>query len=64
LPESQSAPVGRMLDREPLWETPWLEPYPDAALEGLADRAAGPEALYRMKEAVAVQILAEANAGD
>ena len=35
---------------EPLW----LEPYPDTLLEGLPDVAAGPEARYEAKEAVAL----------
>jgi RNA polymerase sigma-70 factor (ECF subfamily) len=35
---------------EPLW----LEPYPDELLEGIADRAPGPEARYETKEAVAL----------
>jgi RNA polymerase sigma-70 factor, ECF subfamily len=35
---------------EPLW----LEPYPDALLEGLPDTASGPEARYEAKEAVAL----------
>ncbi len=35
---------------EPLW----LEPYPDTLLEGLADRADGPDARYETKEAVAL----------
>jgi RNA polymerase sigma-70 factor (TIGR02960 family) len=30
----------------------WLQPYPDALLEGLPDRAPGPEARYETKEAV------------
>jgi RNA polymerase sigma-70 factor (ECF subfamily) len=33
---------------EPLW----LEPYPDVMLEGIADRAPGPDARYETKEAV------------
>jgi RNA polymerase sigma-70 factor (ECF subfamily) len=37
-----------------LGEPLWLEPYPDALLEGVADVAAGPEARYEMKEAVAL----------
>jgi RNA polymerase sigma-70 factor (ECF subfamily) len=30
----------------------WLQPYPDELLEGLPDRAAGPDARYETKEAV------------
>jgi RNA polymerase sigma-70 factor (ECF subfamily) len=32
----------------------WLEPYPDALLEGIADQAPGPEARYEHKEAIAL----------
>ncbi len=35
-------------------EPVWLEPYPDALLEGLPDTGAGPEAQYEAKEAVAL----------
>ena len=35
---------------EPLW----LEPYPDVMLEGIADRAPGPDTRYETKEAVAL----------
>jgi RNA polymerase sigma-70 factor (TIGR02960 family) len=35
------------------WAEPiWLQPYPDTLLEGLPDRAAGPDARYETKEAV------------
>jgi RNA polymerase sigma-70 factor (TIGR02960 family) len=37
-----------------LSEPLWLEPYPDAMLEGLADMAPAPEARYETKEAVAL----------
>jgi RNA polymerase sigma-70 factor (TIGR02960 family) len=36
----------------------WLEPYPDALLEGLADAAAGPEARYETREAVGLAFTA------
>jgi RNA polymerase sigma-70 factor (TIGR02960 family) len=39
-------------------EPVWLEPYPDAMLEGLADSAASPEALYETREAVALAFVA------
>ncbi len=52
LPETHGPPA----DHAPLGaadaEIAWLEPYPDAALEGIADVAPGPEARYEMREAV------------
>ncbi|MBV9606802.1 MAG: sigma-70 family RNA polymerase sigma factor [Solirubrobacterales bacterium] len=33
-------------------EIPWLEPYPDALLEGVPDAAPGPDARYEAREAV------------
>ena len=36
----------------------WLEPYPDVLLEGIADRAPGPEARYEHKEATALAFVA------
>jgi RNA polymerase sigma-70 factor (TIGR02960 family) len=33
-------------------EEVWLEPYPDALVDGLPDRSAGPEARYETREAV------------
>jgi RNA polymerase sigma-70 factor (ECF subfamily) len=38
---------------EPLW----LEPFPDALLEGVPDRAPGPEARYEMRESVSLAFL-------
>jgi RNA polymerase sigma-70 factor (ECF subfamily) len=35
-------------------EIPWLEPYPDLLLEGLADATPGPEARYEAKESIAL----------
>jgi RNA polymerase sigma-70 factor (TIGR02960 family) len=35
----------------------WLEPYPDALLEGIVDNAAGPEARYETREAVTLAFL-------
>lgn len=44
------APTGR-------GETPWLEPYPDTLLEGLADAAAGPQARYEAREAISLAFI-------
>jgi RNA polymerase sigma-70 factor (ECF subfamily) len=40
-----------------LSEVLWLEPYPDALLEGLADSAPGPEARYETREAVSLAFI-------
>jgi RNA polymerase sigma-70 factor (ECF subfamily) len=39
-------------------EPTWLEPYPDALLEGIADTAAGPEARYDTRESVGLAFVA------
>ena len=38
-------------------EVLWLEPYPDALLEGIMDSTAGPEARYETREAVTLAFL-------
>jgi RNA polymerase sigma-70 factor (ECF subfamily) len=38
-------------------EPPWLEPYPDVLLEGIADRSPGPDARYETREAVALAFI-------
>ena len=40
-----------------LGELLWLEPYPDALLEGLADTGPGPEARYEMMESVSLAFI-------
>jgi RNA polymerase sigma factor (sigma-70 family) len=40
-----------------LGEVPWLEPYPDALLEGLADAAPGPETRYEATEAISLAFI-------
>jgi RNA polymerase sigma-70 factor (ECF subfamily) len=35
----------------------WLEPYPDALLEGIPDRAPGPDTRYETKEAIALAFI-------
>jgi RNA polymerase sigma-70 factor (TIGR02960 family) len=39
-------------------EVTWLQPYPDALLEGIADTAPGPEARYQATEAVELAFVA------
>jgi RNA polymerase sigma-70 factor (TIGR02960 family) len=41
-----------------LGEVPWLEPYPDLLLEGLADTAPGPETRYEAREAISLAFVA------
>jgi RNA polymerase sigma-70 factor (ECF subfamily) len=41
-----------------LGEVPWLEPYPDLLLEGLADTAPGPETRYEAMEAISLAFVA------
>ena len=62
LPEMQSPPTEKMPDREPATEVPWLEPYPDSALEGVADRSPGPDLRYEMREAVQLAFIARYSA--
>src|SRR5579863_2329435 len=38
-------------------EPPWLEPYPDVLLEGIADPSPGPDVRYETKEAVALAFI-------
>ena len=41
------------------WNEPlWLEPYPDALLEGIPDAAPGPEARYETREGIALAFVA------
>jgi RNA polymerase sigma-70 factor, ECF subfamily len=58
LPEEVGPPAGAMPGGEPVTEVAWLEPYPDSALEGVADAAAGPEARYEMRESVQLAFVA------
>jgi RNA polymerase sigma-70 factor (TIGR02960 family) len=44
---SPPAPTG-------LGEVTWLEPYPDVLLEGMSDRALGPEARYEARESISL----------
>ena len=57
-----SPPPQEMRGLEPpeptrLGELLWLEPYPDALLEGLADTAPGPEARYATTESISLALI-------
>jgi RNA polymerase sigma-70 factor (ECF subfamily) len=55
-PPAQSAPVGTI--EPPSTEIAWLEPYPDALLEGIPDSAPGPDARYDLHESVQLAFVA------
>src|SRR6266571_7907389 len=44
--------------RAPADDVAWLEPYPDTLLDGIADTAPGPEALYDQREATELAFVA------
>ena len=54
-----SAPPAGVEPPEPtrLGELLWLEPYPDAWLEGLADRAPGPAVRYETMESISLAVI-------
>ena len=54
-----SMPPADLAPPEPtrLGEVLWLEPYPDAQLEGLADSAPGPEVRYELSESISLAFI-------
>ena len=55
----QLGPAGPpKLEGSPALDVPWLEPYPDANLEGFADAAPNPEARYTARESVQLAFVA------
>jgi RNA polymerase sigma-70 factor (ECF subfamily) len=58
LPQALGSPAGAPPDGRAVPDLPWLEPYPDAALEGVPDAARGPEARYQLHEAVQLAFVA------
>jgi RNA polymerase sigma-70 factor, ECF subfamily len=58
LPEERGPAADRPPEGAPLTEVAWLEPYPDSALDLVADAAPGPDARYEMREAVQLAFVA------
>ncbi len=58
LPETLGPSAERPPEGAPSVEIAWLEPYPDALIEGIADAAPGPEARYEQQEAVQLAFIA------
>ena len=58
LPEALGPPAERLPTGKPATEIAWLEPYPDALLESIADAAPGPDARYEQHEAVQLAFVA------
>ena len=58
LPETQGPPADQMPVGAPATEIAWLEPYPDALLEGIADPAPGPDARYELRESIQLAFVA------
>lgn len=58
LPQQLAGPASELPTGQPDSAVPWLEPYPDAALEGIIDSSAGPERRYEMREAVRLAFVA------
>jgi RNA polymerase sigma-70 factor, ECF subfamily len=55
----QLGPAGPpKMEGGPALDVPWLEPYPDLNLEGIADEAQSPEALYTSRESVQLAFVA------
>ena len=58
LPEALGPPAEGLPTGKPATEIAWLEPYPDALLESIADAAPGPDARYEQHEAVQLAFVA------
>lgn len=58
MPETLAPLPNQPREGGPATEIAWLEPYPDSAIEGIADPTPGPEARYEMHEAVRLAFIA------
>jgi RNA polymerase sigma-70 factor, ECF subfamily len=54
----QLSPANSQMLSSPAMDVPWLEPYPNAYLEGIGDEKANPEALYVARETVQLAFVA------
>jgi RNA polymerase sigma-70 factor (ECF subfamily) len=58
LPDQRAPATAAMPDGTPEPDVAWLEPYPDSELDGIADEAPNPEALYTSRQAVQLAFVA------
>jgi RNA polymerase sigma-70 factor (ECF subfamily) len=58
LPEQIGPPSSAMPTGQPEADIPWLQPYPDWEIEGIADPAPGPGARYEMRETIRLAFVA------
>jgi RNA polymerase sigma-70 factor (ECF subfamily) len=56
-PAAAAGPASTLPEPTRYGDVLWLEPYPDALLEGIVDGTAGPEARYETREAVTLAFL-------
>jgi RNA polymerase sigma-70 factor, ECF subfamily len=57
-PDAYGPPTQGPLEGGPATEVAWLEPYPDAALDEVADAVPGPDARYEIRESVQLAFIA------
>jgi RNA polymerase sigma-70 factor, ECF subfamily len=58
LPDQRAPATTEMPDGRPAADVPWLEPYPDSNLDGVADDAANPEVRHTSREATQLAFVA------
>jgi RNA polymerase sigma-70 factor (ECF subfamily) len=58
LPDQLGTASPPKMEGGPALDVPWLEPYPEASLEGLADAAPNPEMRYTARESVQLAFVA------
>lgn len=58
LPDELGPPSPPELERGPALDVPWLEPYPDSNIEGVADNALTPDTRYTLRESVQLAFVA------